>query len=198
MQQLSEVLRRVVALRAARATVLVAIDGPGGAGKTTLAARLASALEAAGLTHHVIHFDDFYLPSTQRPRGTATEQPIGGDFDWLRLRDDVLAPLRRGQAARYARYDWAQDALAEVIEVTCGCILIVDGVYSSRRELASFYDLRVWVECPRALRLARGLERDGATARDQWEDDWMPAEDRYVLEHRPRDYAHVIVSGAAD
>jgi uridine kinase len=188
-----ERILRLIELHADRPTFLLAIDGLGGAGKTFLAERLSAALEATGHRHHVVHFDDFFFPSAQRPHGLI-EKPIGTDFDWARLRDEVLAPLRRGQTARYARYDWTRDAMAESIEVAPG-LVIVEGIYSNRQELGSLYDLRVWVECPRALRLERGLERDGEAARTRWENDWMPSEDRYLIEHRPRDRADVIVEG---
>ena len=80
-------------------------------------------------------------------------------------------------------------------EVSPHGVVIVEGVYSSRRELASLYDLRIWVECPRELRLSRGLARDGETARKLWEEDWMPSEDRYLEEHRPLERADAVVSG---
>lgn len=44
-------------------TLLVGIDGCGGAGKSTLAMRLA----ALDPNISVVHIDDFYLPSAQRP-----------------------------------------------------------------------------------------------------------------------------------
>ena len=108
-----------------------------------------------------------------------------------------MLPLRQGRPARYARYDWDHDALAEIRELRPGGVAIVEGIYSSRRELASLYDLRIWVECPRDVRLSRGLARDGEGARGRWEEDWMPAEDRYVVEHRPWELADLIVDGAA-
>jgi uridine kinase len=154
-------------------------------------------LDEANVPVSVVEVDDFFLPSSGRPCGGPLEKPIGGDFDWRRLRDQVLEPLRRGQNARYDRYDWVTDELREVGEVPPGRVVIVDGIYSSRRELAALYDMRIWVECPRELRLSRGLERDGETARSRWEEDWMPSEDRYVQEHRPQELADVIVKGDA-
>jgi hypothetical protein len=41
--------------------------------------------------------------------------PQEGDhqyFDWQRLRDQVLAPLASGQAARYQWYDWSAGQIA--------------------------------------------------------------------------------------
>jgi uridine kinase len=179
-------------------TVLAAIDGPGGSGKTALAGSLQLTLDGAKVLVSVVEVDDFFLPSADRPRGGPSEKPIGGDFDWPRLRDQVLHPLRRGQSARYDRYDWGRDELLEVREVPPGGVVIVEGIYSSRRELAALYDLRIWVECPRELRLSRGLERDGEAARSPWEEDWMPSEDRYVREHRPQELADIIVIGHDD
>ena len=190
-----ELAARLRALHATRRTLLVAIDGAGGSGKSRLADDLRTRLTASHVPTSIVEVDDFFLPSRRRPRGPASEKPIGGDFDWQRLRQEVLEPLRRGQAARYSRYDWAADEMAGMSEVSPHGVVFVEGVYSSRRELASLYDLRIWVECPRELRLSRGLARDGETARKLWEEDWMPSEDRYLEEHRPQERADAVVSG---
>jgi len=192
-----ELVSRVVSLYAAKPTILVAIDGPGGSGKSFLAQSLSRNLAASGTPVTVIHFDDFFLPSEQRSPGSPADKPIGADFDWSRLRNQVLVPLGRGEPARYGRYCWSRDALFETCEVPPGRVVIVEGVYASRRELADLYDLRVWVECPRELRLARGLARDGEDARSRWERDWMPSEDRYIKDHQPREQAHYVLCGAS-
>jgi uridine kinase len=193
----AEIAARLMALHGLRETVLVAIDGGGGAGKSSLAERLQEALRLSNVPASIVEVDDFFLPSERRPPGVPRERPIGGDFDWQRLREQVLEPLRCGQAARYARYNWAADALSETRQALPGAIVIVEGIYSSRRELADLYDFRIWVDTPRETRLARGLARDGEQARKKWEEDWMPCEDRYILEHRPQDHADAVVNGAA-
>jgi uridine kinase len=185
---------RISQLTAAQPLVLVAVDGQGGAGKSRWAALLAKALQPQAHAA-IIAMDDFFLPAAERP--SARPGPIGGDFDWTRLRDEVLLPLRSGRAARFRRYDWQLDALAEVHQVPPRGVVIVEGIYVTRRELAALYDLRVWVACPREVRLSRGLERDGEEARELWERDWMQAEDRYVSEHRPEELADVVVDGNA-
>jgi uridine kinase len=139
--------------------------------------------------------DDFYLLSTLR-NGTPASDTVGSAFDWRRLRDEVLAPLTAGQPARYQRYDWPSDALAEWHDIPKG-IVIVEGVYATRVELEQFYDLTVWVECPRPIRLARGIKRDGEAARRKWEEEWMPAEDRYVREQSPHTRADMVYAEAA-
>ncbi len=174
--------------------LLVAIDGLGGAGKSTLARLLKQQLKAIGWTVAVVKHDDFYLPSNQRE--SQQIGMIGSDFDWERLRDQVLVPIREGRHADYQRYDWETDVLAEWHTISAANVVIVEGVYTIRRELISLYDLKIWVECPRAIRLARGIARDGEKARAIWEQDWMPKEDYYVKTHLPREKADLFVNGA--
>jgi uridine kinase len=66
---------------------------------------------------------------------------------------------------RYQRYDWETDKLSEWHTVPAGGIVIIEGVYSIRKELEDKYDFKVWVDCPRKIRLSRGLERDGDCTR---------------------------------
>ena len=195
---MSELLECVVAFRNSQATTLVAIDGHGAAGKSTLAAALASALKTLGQRVSIIRGDDFYRPSSVRPRGAGAEKGIDDDFDWERLRDQVVDPLRHGRAASYSRYDWVEDALAETHVLAPRGIVVVEGISSLRRELAALYDVRVWVDCPRDLRLARAIARDGEACRSLWVDNWMPREDLYVNEHRPDRAADLVLSGLGD
>lgn len=175
--------------------LLVAIDGPGGAGKSTLAQLLKEQLKTLEWIVAVVKHDDFYLPYSQRENQQV--QVIGRDFDWERLRDQVLTPIREGRSAHYQRYDWETDVLAEWRTISASDAVLVEGVYRMRRELAHLYDLKIWVECPRAIRLARGIARDGEKARTLWEQDWMPKEDTYVKTHRPRENADLLMNGAA-
>ncbi len=173
---------------------LVAIDGLGGAGKSTLARLLEEQLSTLGWVVTVVKHDDFYLPSNQRENQQA--RTIGRDFDWERLRDQVLTPIREGRAAHYQRYDWETDALAEWHTITTSDVVLVEGVYTMRCELTNLYDLKIWVECPRAIRLVRGIARDGEKARTIWEQDWMPQEDDYVKTHLPHERADLSINGA--
>ncbi|MEU9131405.1 hypothetical protein AB0D08_25415 [Kitasatospora sp. NPDC048540] len=142
-------------LRSARtrgSTRIAAIDGPGGSGKTTLAAAVCARLDGSV----VVHVDDFYRPMSDRERERLdAEQGYHRYFDWERLRDQVLAPLRDGRAARYRIYDWSTGRLGEWRETAPGGVVIVEGVYSARPELAPWYDVTSYVEVPRDLCLQR-------------------------------------------
>ena len=193
-KSLANIVNRLKLLQYQKVCLLVAIDGLGGAGKSTLARLLEEHLKTLGWTVAVVKHDDFYCPSDQR--GNQQTGIIGCDFDWERLRDQVLTPIREGRLAHYQRYDWKADVLTEWHTISTSDVVLVEGVYTMRCELTDLYDLKIWVECPRAIRLARGIARDGEAARAIWEQDWMPKEDDYVKTHLPHERADFSINGA--
>jgi uridine kinase len=172
----------------------VCIDGPGASGKSTVARGLAAASEEIQL----VHMDDFYRPSAQRFDGAVARRPIAADFDLSRLRTEVLIPLTSNQPASYHVYDWTTDEVAAGAVAVTRPIVVVEGVYSFSLALAPFFDFSVWVDCPRSLRLARGLARDGEAARARWEEDWMPGEDLYISTEGPHERAALVCDGARE
>ncbi len=158
-------------------TRVIAIDGPGASGKSTLAENLSAALSNAP----IVHTGDF----------ASWETPLEW---WPRLLTQVLEPLSMNKTARYQRYDWATRSLAEWRDLPPTAYVILEGVSASRDAFRPFLSYTVWVETPREERLRRGLERDGVEARDQW-DAWMAEEDAYIERERPREKADSVIKG---
>lgn len=162
-------------------TRLMCIDGAAGSGKTTLAARLATAL---GPDTAVVHMDDLYEGWT-----------MSGAVD--RVEDAVLRPLAQGRPGAYRRYDWdAGEFRPEVVPVPVPDVLIVEGCGSSPRRFDRWVTLRIWVEAPRELRLARGIARDGAALTDQWL-RWQALESAVFAAEDTKARADLRVDGAA-
>jgi uridine kinase len=160
---------------------LVCIDGPAGSGKTTLAGRLAAALGDAAA---VVHLDDLYAGWT-----------ITGAVS--RLRAGVLRPLAVGRPGSYHRYDWtAERFAAEPTTVPVRPVLLVEGCGSSPRSLDPWTTLRIWVEAPARLRIARGLARDGAGLQPQWR-RWQATEADEFTREDTRARADLRLDGAA-
>jgi uridine kinase len=170
--------------------LLVGIDGPGGSGKTTLAATLAGLLDGATL----VHGDDFYrlMPEHER-RQLDPRQGYERYFDWQRLRDQVLIPLRAGRATRYQSFDWLTGQLGPWHEIGTGATVIVEGVYAARPELTSYYHLTAYVDTPRDICLQRVRGRGENS--EEWITRWRAAEDFYLGTTRPRSRVHLVVRG---
>jgi uridine kinase len=191
----AELAACLVKLKRRQKTLLVGIDGCGGSGKTNFAEALQGALESVSSGVMTVHMDDFYRLSPTQHSGIR-DQFADGVIAWQEVKDQVLIPLSQNRPGRYRRFDWLTNTLAEWCEVPIGGIVIVEGIRSLQGSLAAFYDHRIWVDCPRPIRLARGVARDGEEARRRWENVWMPAEDRYVENYRPEDTADLTVDGS--
>ena len=78
-----------------------------------------------------------------------------------------------------------------------GGTVVLEGVTASRRVFRPYLAYSIWIETPRAVRLQRGIDRDGEDARVQWE-RWMAEEDRYIESERPHDHVDVVLRGDRD
>ena len=167
--------------------LIVAIDGGGGAGKSTLARGISE--EFAGRVA-IARCDDFYRPLNS---DLSAEDAYHRYFDWRRLRDEGLAPLRERRSARYRRYDWSTDQLAEWIEIEPREIVVVEGVFSTRPELRPSIDVAIFVATPRDLRIRRMLAR--AQPSTSWLNKWLIAEDWYLEHIAPDRNADLVLEG---
>jgi hypothetical protein len=174
---LVEAIRQTLARKQTR-SVLVAIDGRGGAGKSSLATAIERELDRAA----VVHTDDF---------------AFGWELGWDWARDQIVEPMLARRPARFQRFDRPTRRLAEWHEVPSDTdVLILEGVSATRSELGDPWDVTIWVEAPRDTRLQRGLEREGDAALPLWQ-KWMAEEDRWVASERPADRCDFIFDGTA-
>jgi uridine kinase len=170
--------------------IAAAIDGAGGAGKSTLAASLRKKIGAVS----IIRADDFYRPLHGDERAARDpEYAYRNYLECERLRAQALAPLRAGSRARYQARDWTSGELRGWVEVEPNPIVLIEGVYSSRPELRDLLELAIFVATPRADRLARMTSRTPDDTK--WIERWMAAEDWYLEHFRPADTADLVVNG---
>lgn len=161
-----------------RRTTLMAVDGHGGSGKSTFAARLA---EHEGVS--VVHTDDF------------ANLGVTAGLDVSRLLEEVVVPLTQHRPARYRRFDSRAGRWAGWQRVPAGGVVVVEGVSVLRSELTPYWDATVWVDAPMEVCLRRGLERDDPEQEPQWQ-MWLREEDEYIAREDPRSRAQLVVAGA--
>lgn len=159
--------------------VVVAIDGPAGAGKTSLAALVVAVLGDAS----VVHMDDLY-PGWD---GLARAIPL--------LAEKVLAPVSCGERAWYPRYDWTTGAYAEAVIVPFHRYLLIEGVGASAGMAREYADVRVWLRAPESVRRDRAEHRDAGGFGSNWE-RWARQETELFSSDRTQEHAHLIVDTA--
>jgi uridine kinase len=184
MEPVSMLVDRIQTLRSdVPRRVLVAIDGGSGTGKSTFARRVGDELGAA-----VIDGDDFYAGGTAAEwDAMSAAEKAAHCIDWRRQLP-VLEALSRGEPASWHRYDWDSDD-GRLVEQPTVCqpapVVILEGVYSARPELADLFDLRVLYDAPADVRRRRIVEREGEDHRTEWNDRWEEAERWYFTRVMP-------------
>ena len=162
---------RLDALLQEKGDVFLALEGGSASGKTTLAALLG---RVYGCT--VLHMDDFFLRPAQRTPARLAEP--GGNVDRERFRDEVLLPLRRGEAAEYRRYDCGTGQLQPPRTLRPGGLIVTEGAYALHPALIGNYDLRVFLRiAPEAQR--ERIERRNPDMAEMFFRVWIPMERRY-------------------
>jgi hypothetical protein len=155
---------------------VVCVDGPAGSGKSTLAAAIAERTGA-----QVVHMDDLM----DGWRG------LGGTGGRL---ESAVRPLADGRPGSYEQFNWHLDRFDRVVAVPVAPWLVVEGVGSGNPVIEDLVTALVWVEVGDVLRLARGLERDGAEMEAHWR-QFMVDEAGVFAAHRTRVRADVVVDG---
>jgi uridine kinase len=170
-------------------TVLVAIDGLAGSGKTTV----TDALVAADPALRVLHADELQQPQAEGEWDTWSPQQAAANFVLEAPLRDLLATLAAGRPAEYRAYDWSAHRLGPAATVTPGGVLVVEGAYTLRPSLRGFYDLKIWVDCDEQVRAARMGARPAPSP--GWLQAWREGERFYVTHDAPATSADLTIRG---
>ena len=177
-----ETLADLVPVPAGEHAVRVGVDGVDGAGKTTVADELAAVLRSRGRQVVRVRLDDFHHPRDVRYR-RGRDSPEGffhDSYDLVAVRQEVLDPLGPDGDRWYrpAVHDVATDVRLDPPprQAPSGAVLVLDGLFLHRGELADAWDLSVLVTAPFEATYARMAVRDGSPA-----DPHHPANRRYLV-----------------
>ncbi len=177
--------------------VIIVVDGPTAAGKTTFADDLAVALRA---TKHAVFrasIDDFLKPRAER--WTQGRESAAGryddSYDYSVLRRVLVEPFKLGGSAGFvtAAFDGERDVPVEPKWQTGppDAILIIDGSYLLRPELRGLWNASIWLDAGDSVRGGRMADRgilNGTPRADRYEDAFAIYE-----KTRPRAIATITV-----
>ncbi|HCG95402.1 MAG TPA: uridine kinase [Halieaceae bacterium] len=183
-------------------SIVVAIVGASGSGKSHLVASLAP--ETLGATVAVLRVDDYYRDLTHlsfEDRDAINfDHPDAIEFE--RLVDD-LASLRSGEEVQTPVYDFTQHTRSALSQsVPPADIILLEGVLAmSDSATRTLVDYTIFVDTPLELCLARRIERDAvqrgrseASVRDFWETRAEPMFAQFVAPWRSE--ADLVIDGS--
>ena len=166
---------------------IIAVDGRGGSGKTTLTTALAAAVPGA----QAFHLDDLIW-----------NEPL---YDWDQLYVDTLTQLRRAGSLDLVPDKWREHGREGSIRIPAGSpLVLVEGTGAGLAAVRSLIDAHVWVQTGDDVAERRGIKRDIAEGVNGDAEEsvrfwhwWMAGERPFFAKDRPWRRADVIVSGDA-
>jgi uridine kinase len=156
-QLLHEIIQKILDAKketSKKEPFLVAIGGPGGTGKSTLAHFLHKSLESSS----ILHLDDYKTPRSERYQNNIYgAHPSANHMDWIvqDLRDlkknkSIKKPIYCNQAGKI---DGKETILPEAI-------MIVDGEISTYDQLRKQFDFSIFIDTHWKNQLHSRLSRD--------------------------------------
>lgn len=166
---LAELAAQLTTLGAGR-RVVVALDGVDGAGKTVLGRELAG-LVAPHREAHRVSVDGFHRPRSQRyARGRTAETFYRDSYDHDAIRRRLVEPFGAGEPWVRAVHDVEREVVVDPVPEPAagpGALLLVDGIFLHRPQLADLWDASVWLRVPFEVSVPRGNARFGAVGAEE-------------------------------
>ncbi|QDQ00390.1 uridine kinase [Lysinibacillus fusiformis] len=186
--------------RAKNRAFIVAIDGLGGAGKTTFVKLLEDGLKRI-CPVNVIHIDDHIVESNKRYNTGFAEwyEYYYLQWDIELIKNDILKKLHcNNTEILLPFYDSSTNLITNrKVAIAADSILLIEGIFLQRNEWRSFYDYTLFLECSRTTREERVLSRDSyigdLQARiDKYKRRYWQAEAHYMKKENPTQKADKI------
>jgi uridine kinase len=185
--------------------IRVGIDGIDASGKTFLADTIASYIEKQGRPVIRASIDGFHKPRAERyKRGKDSPEGYYEDsFEYVSLREKLLEPLGEKEDKRYhtAVFDFRTDTpvLSPEQVAPSDAILIFDGVFLLRPEIAHSWDYHIYVNIDFEEGLRRAMKRDlpllgsAEAVEERYLKRYYPGQRLYLEAINPKKKANVIV-----
>lgn len=166
------VIDRALAESTLTGTVIIAVDGACGGGKSTLGEALSAKYEC-----NLFHMDDFFLRPCQRTKERYGEP--GGNVDYERFQAEVLSHLADEGGFSYRPFCCRTMDFGETVRIPRRRLNIIEGAYSCHPYFGDIYQARFFVEVSPEVQKKRLLARNGREQYQRFVNEWIPMENRY-------------------
>ena len=160
---------------------IIAIDGPAGAGKTTLSHDIKLAL-AQRYSINEIHMDDLY---------DGWENALSSQLT------DVLSYIvsahKSSKPISISTYDWHAGAFSPADQLEKSELLILEGVGSGQSAIRDSLAALIWIDIDDSKGVARVLERDGREIENQMS-KWLSTQAQHFRDEGTQNAADFVLT----
>jgi len=160
---------------------IIAIDGPAGAGKTTLAHEIFLALSPK-MSVNVIHMDDLY---------DGWNNALGEDLTNTLLY--LSKAHKEKSSANIDKYNWSTSTFEKSPALAPAELLILEGVGAGDKALQDDLAALIWIDIDPEIGVKRVIDRDGAQVADEMR-KWLGTQQEYFSQHSTREKADFILT----
>lgn len=166
---------------------IIAIDGPAGAGKSTLAKRIKDNLvDLVGNENiSIVHMDDLYEGWDNALTKQLTKTLVS----------QILTPVSMGKRFSYRKYDWLSGRFGDFDKQDSPKFLILEGVGAGQKVTRKYADHLIWIDIDAETGLQRVLQRDGDYLESQMR-IWQMRESSHFSTENTRDCATIRINGS--
>lgn len=153
---------------------VIVIDGMSAAGKSTLALKLATELNA-----NLIHMDEFFLPKELRTSNRYQE--AGGNIHYERFKEEVVNHLN--DIISYGVFDCKSMKILKQVKLPLKKFIVIEGAYSMHPYFGHYYDYAIFMKIDSSLQLKRiNLRNPDQIA--SFQNQWLPLEKQYFNDYQ--------------
>jgi len=160
---------------------IIAIDGPAGAGKTTLAHDIKLAL-AQRYSITEVHMDDLY---------DGWENALTSQLA------DVLTHIAKAhkdkKSLSLSTYNWLASEFNPATEIEKSELLILEGVGSGQMAIRDSLAALIWIDIEDSQGMARVLERDGIEIESQMK-KWLSTQEQHFRDEGTQNAADFVLT----
>jgi HAD superfamily hydrolase (TIGR01549 family) len=180
---------------------VIGINGIDGAGKTKFAESLETYLNAQGHPTQLIHLDDFHNPKAIRYAGVdQADNYYNRSFNIDLIIDKLLSLIKKKRplSLKLKTLDLQTDNYTNernyIIEPNT--IVLFEGVFLFRKELAPYIDLKVFLDIPFEESKRRAIVRDSEADVKKYDAKYLTAQLKYLTEYPPVKVADIVIDNA--